>query len=164
MRYINMPVKYLSYLLLALAGLFPACEFSDSTDNYKISLMVVCNGGTDSNNFSVQYYIDNEYILSEAKDGTDVTISLLPLGKKEKVTVTATKEDTTSSMTILVYKDGKIDKFSNLASCTTGTYSTCSNTLVLAYDVDDSSNLTKTASTTTDSDSSSTSTSTDTTE
>ncbi len=149
------------FLAFALASFFFSCEFSDSEDDYSITPVVICNGGTTSNNFTVEYYVNNEYIISDAQEGTDSTTSELPMGKRGKVTITATKEDETSSLTIVVYKNNKIDKFSNLASCTSSTYTSCSNTLVLSYDVDDDSNLTKTASTdtSTDTDSSSTSSS-----
>ncbi|MBP7738407.1 MAG: hypothetical protein KA369_20700 [Spirochaetes bacterium] len=147
------------FLAFTLASIFFSCEFSDSTDDYSITPLVICNGGTTSNNFTVEYYVNNEYIISDTQEGTDSTTSELPMGKRGKVTITATKEDETSSMTIVVYKNNKIDKFSNLASCTSSTYTSCSNTLVLSYDVDDDSNLTKTAAADTETDSSSTSSS-----
>ncbi|HPV41916.1 MAG TPA: hypothetical protein PKX40_12120 [Spirochaetota bacterium] len=152
--------KSLVIPILALACLLSSCEFSDSSDDYAITPMVLCSGGTASNNFTVEYYVDNEYIITDTQEGADSTLSELPLGKKGIVTVTATKADETSSMTIIIYKNNKMDRFSNLASCTSSTYTSCSNTLVVYYDVDDDSNLTKSASSTdagTDSDSSSTS-------
>ncbi|OHD63685.1 MAG: hypothetical protein A2176_05505 [Spirochaetes bacterium RBG_13_51_14] len=113
--------------------------------------MVICSGGIANNNFFVDFYVNNQVIFNFSPPGpAGVTNkSILPIGHRGKATITATKEDDNASLTILVYKDSKIDKFSNLSACNTTT-GTCSNTLVLTYDVDDESNLTKTAAGTTE--------------
>ena len=102
--------KSLVIPILALACLLSSCEFSDSSDDYAITPMVLCSGGTASNNFTVEYYVDNEYIITDTQEGADSTLSELPLGKKGIVTVTATKADETSSMTIIIYKNNKMTK------------------------------------------------------
>lgn len=146
--------------IVAMVGalLFLSCEFTNKSSdaNYQIILAVLCNGGT-TNNVSINYYINDQFpIQVNSTTGT----SILPIQHRPKATITATKEDVTASLTILVFKDYKMDKFSNLASCTTGSTTSCSNTLVLNYNVDDATNLTKTASGTTSSTSSTSSSST----
>ena len=63
------------FMAFILAGIFFSCEFGDSDDDYSITPTVICNGGATSNNFTVEYYVNNEYIISDTQEGADSTSS-----------------------------------------------------------------------------------------
>jgi len=121
-------------LMIAFSTLVVSCDFFADSE-YDINIMVTCNGGT-TDDFTVSYLIDDKIPLTFSFAGTNL-MTVFPAGNIKKAMITATKNDTTSALTILVFKDGEVDKngVATLASCVAGTTTSCSNTVVLNYEV-----------------------------
>lgn len=121
-------------LMITFSALTVSCDFFADSD-YDINIMVTCNGGA-SDDFTVSYLIDDKIPLTFSLIGTNL-MTVFPAGNIKKAMITATKSDTTSALTILVFKDGEVDKngVATLASCVSGGTTSCSNTLVLNYEV-----------------------------
>jgi hypothetical protein len=163
-------LRHITLLIaIAMLPLLVSCEFT-STDQNDLKVLVLCTGGTVSstdttpnNTFSVTYIVDSHPPYSQTVDGAakDKADSVLPAGNATKITITASKESDSATLTILVYNHGTVDDngFANLPSCTiSGTSTSCSNTLVLQYEVKtENTTDTKAATTTTTSSSSSSS-------
>ena len=156
-------------LITAMLPVLFSCEFlSSSGDENNIDVLVLATGGTSSgspeNSFTVTYVVDNHPPFNQNVVGTglDQASSILPAGNAKKITITAVKIENSSSLTILVYNHGNLDNdngYANLPSCSTSSTTSCTNTLVLQYEVKSTNDTNTTGGTTTTSTSSSTSSS-----
>ena len=130
--------------IMASAALLVSCEgLEDPDENPEIAVQVLCDGGP-TNNFTVNYFIDKKYPISQSitSVGAEGTMSFYPPSRIKTVTVTATKGEMKSSLTIIIYKNNRMERYANLSGCDTTTYS-CSTTLTLDYDIDEEDDETK---------------------
>ncbi len=130
-------------IALALAALLSSCELEDTDAEPEIMVQVLCDGGP-TNDFTVNYFIDKKFPVSQSvvSLADEPTTSFYPPSKIETVTVTATKSDMKSSLTIIIYKNNRMERYANLSGCDTTTYS-CSTTLTLDYDINEEDDETK---------------------
>ncbi len=124
-------------IAIALAALLSSCELKDMDEEPEIMVQVLCDGGP-TNNFTANYFIDKKFPVSQsvASVADEPTMSFYPPSKIETVTVTATKGDMKSSLTIIIYKNNSMERYANLSGCDTTSYS-CSTTLTLDYDINE---------------------------
>lgn len=150
--------KFPVMILLAASMVFLSCDMFEDTDDYDISIFIICSGSGGE--------LFNVTIIPDGK--TPITVSGLPsqtfypAGKITAATITATREDPKDSLMILVYKDNKLDDkgVAILPTCSSSSTTTyCSDTLVLQYEVDqeDTDKTSGTSGSTSSSSSSSTS-------
>ncbi len=126
-------------VLLTASMMLPSCEgFEDMDEDPKLAVQVLCDGGATDNRFTVNYFIDKKYPISQTIPSIDTnqTMSYYPPDKIESITISATKTNTDSSLTIIIYRDNTIERYANLSGCEATSYS-CSNTLVLDYDINE---------------------------
>ena len=138
-------------LVIAMLPLFFSCEI-DTGETNDIDIMIICSGGT-TNDYSYDLILDNKVPLSNL-NGAEMTI--IPAGNIEKATISVTRSDETSSLTIAIYNNNEFDDngYAALDSCSTSSTS-CSNTLSLQYEVKGEDTEGTAATSTTDSTSSS---------
>jgi hypothetical protein len=157
-------LRHLSlFIALAMLPLLFSCEFT-ATDENDLKVLVMCTGGA-TNAFTVNFIIDNKppFDLTPKASASGYEFSVCPAGNAEKITITAVKAEDGATLTIMVYNHGEVDEngFANLPSCTiSGTTTSCTNTLLLQYEVK-STEETDSTSASTDSSSSSSSSSTE---
>ena len=127
------------FLMLTFTAIFLSCDIFKDTDNYDVSIVFICSGGTgtDTGKFDVTILTDGKY-QSLLPISNLVSQAYYPAGKITTATITATRKDSTDTLMIMVYVDRKLDSkgFSYLPSCTSGTSTTttyCSNTLSMAW-------------------------------
>ncbi|MBN2080396.1 MAG: hypothetical protein JW838_15605 [Spirochaetes bacterium] len=131
-------------LIISLAAFTLSCDgFEDMDEEPEIMVQVLCDGGP-TNNFTVNYFIDKKFPISQSvmSVGNNGAMSFYPPAKIETVTVTATKGDMKSSLTIIIYKNNELERYANLSGCDTTSYS-CSTTLTLDYDINEEDDETK---------------------
>ncbi len=122
-------------ITLAATLVFMSCDMFEDTEDYDISIMIICSGSA-SQEFKATVILDGKIPISLPPSTNDV---IIPAGKISTATITATRTDSEDSLLILVYKDNELDEkgFALLETCTTGGTTTCSDTLNLAYKVTD---------------------------
>lgn len=149
---------FFTIVALAVSFLSLSCNLKDP-DNYKIMIIVMGSGSTtstntDFNKFSATILLDDKPPLTfasmPATNGAGVnTWLLIPAGKITTATITATRTNSDSTLTILVYKDNELDEkgVGLLSTCNVTSTTSCSNTLNLIYKVDsEDTDKTKSAS------------------
>lgn len=136
---------FIAFFALAASLLSLSCELKDP-DDYEILILIMGSGSTtaddDYNKFSSTVLVDDNPPLTFASpvpavpDGS--TMLILPAGKAETITITATRANSDSTLTILIYKDNELDEngVGLLSTCNVTSTTSCSNTLNLVYKVD----------------------------
>ncbi|HOT43975.1 MAG TPA: hypothetical protein PLM53_05935 [Spirochaetota bacterium] len=157
-----MSLKYLRKILviifLAASAVFMSCDMFKDTENYDINIMIICSG-TGSQQFTSTFMVDDRALLPYP---LQTGFTFYPAGKISAATITATRADSTDTLIIMVYKNGKVDEkgYAVLQSCNTSSTSTyCSDTATLVYKVTDDNKTESAAGSSSSSSSSSTSTS-----
>lgn len=149
-------------IAIAMLPLLFSCEFT-ATDQNDLKVLVMCTGSATDNSFTANLIIDNKppFNMFTRASATGETYSVFPAGDAKKITITAVKAADDSTLTIMIYNHGEADEngFANLPSCTlSGTTTSCTNTLILQYEVKSTDETDTTAATTETSSSSTTST------
>jgi hypothetical protein len=88
--------------LLIFSAAFVSCELFDTSNDYKITLLINCTGGV-SQVFTLNLIVD-DYALSSDSDGQFE----FPFDKIKSMTVTATKNDGAAALQINILKDNKV--------------------------------------------------------
>jgi hypothetical protein len=93
---------HLAAILLFLAG-FSSCDvFDDTANDYRLTILVECSGGSgQAFNFD---FVADDYVLSLSGIGQ----SIVPLENIKTLTVTATKDQDDAAIQIFILKDEKI--------------------------------------------------------
>lgn len=139
-------------ILLSMTAVFCSCHLDTSSSDYKIFAMVTCDGSAtspDYNSMTVNYYVDKQYPFTDVKkDTAGVSQVSITLPKKiTTITITATKVNSDSTLNVILYKNTNIVKYANLPSCAS-TYSSCTNTISIDYNVEDDKTKAATGSST----------------
>jgi hypothetical protein len=147
MKFNNKSFILLTILVLTAAFMLPSCQWT-STDDYEITIVIMGSGSqTATNNynkFNATMLVDDKpplsfgSLLSNPKKANSNTYFVLPVGKIKTATITATRANYDSTLTIMVYKDNKMDEkgVGLLSTCNATSTTSCSNTLNLVYKVD----------------------------
>jgi hypothetical protein len=140
-------------LALAISSLFFSCDvFKDETND--IAFAIECMGGTGAASVKDKF---TALILSDGTQTFNIPTTTnafaFPLGNKTKLTITATKLDMTSTLIIMVFKNGQIDEkgYLMLPSCDSSSSTTsCTNSLTLTWELNTEEDTSKAAAATTD--------------
>jgi hypothetical protein len=148
MKFKNKSFILLTMLVLTAAFMLPSCQWK-STDDYEITIVIMGSGSqtatNEYNKFNATILVDDKpplsvgSLLSNLKYANSNTFFLFPVGKIKTATITATRANADSTLTIMVYKDNKLDEkgVGLLSTCNASSPTiTCSNTLNLVYKVD----------------------------
>jgi hypothetical protein len=159
-------------LALALSAFFFSCDMFQDVKN-DIVVTIQCSGGTSllvKNQFTGSIIADTDYTYylptitpatNPDPNGGDGALFMSGAADIETLTVTATKLDETSTLTIMVYKNWEFaDKgYATLPSCTTTGTTSCTNSITFTWKLNTENDTTKSTSGSSSSSSSSTSSS-----
>ncbi len=161
MKFHPKPFALFSMIALITAVMSLSCDLKDP-DDYEVMIIIMASASTTSNQFTATLLLDNNipFTLNSpvTASPTDPAMLIIPAGKIETATITATRTNSDATMSILIYKDNELDEkgVGLLATCNTTATTSCSNTLNLVYKVDqEDTDNTKGASASSSSDTSS---------
>ncbi len=125
-------LRHISLILaIAMLPLLFSCEL-ETTETADVDIWIICSG-LGANTFSFDLILDNKAPLSNINGAGTL---IIPAGDIKKTTLSVTRTDELSSLTIVIYNNNEFDDkgYATLDSCTVASTS-CSNTLSLQYEV-----------------------------